>query len=485
MEGVFLLKPVPQVRKEQYYRYLVPFLFIILDYVAILLAEEIAFGLRGVLDLLQHGDYAIAASYVYFWIPFLFILFLGNSRAYNRMQPILSTIRDVFYSVNYGLITCIILLYFLQATFLASRLYIVLFGVLVLFNIYILRYGMRKIMKVYRLFPEPIIVVGAKKTAEMVLKYFDGDLGYRYELVGIIDDQPSLEMAKKSCLMVAPLDQAEEIIRKSRVQTVIIAAPELSKAKLQTIISKIQPHVRNLSFIPDLVGTPMGSVEVSILFSEKTMMLKIKNNLARRRNRIFKRTFDLVCTILGAAAISPILLILVILVGIDNKGHIIFSHRRVGKHGKLFPCYKFQTMVPNAQEKLKIYLEKNANARKEWEESFKLTNDPRVTKLGAFLRRTSLDELPQLWNVIKGDMSLVGPRPIVTDELEKYGDNIKEYYMVTPGITGMWQVSGRSDTTYEERVSMDTWYVRNWSIWIDLMYLFKTVKAVICGRGAY
>ena len=114
-----------------------------------------------------------------------------------------------------------------------------------------------------------------------------------------------------------------------------------------------------------------------------------------------------------------------------------------------------------------------------------MTNDPRVTKLGDFLRRTSLDELPQLWNVICGDMSLVGPRPIVKEEIPRYKKNIREYYMVLPGITGMWQVSGRSDTTYDERVAMDTWYVRNWSVWIDLMYLLKTFDAVLNRRGAY
>lgn len=142
-------------------------------------------------------------------------------------------------------------------------------------------------------------------------------------------------------------------------------------------------------------------------------------------------------------------------------------------------------MIPNAQEALEKYLKENPAARKEWEENFKLEHDPRVTKLGAFLRKTSLDELPQLWNVIRGDMSLVGPRPIVTKEIERYGDYFREYSMVLPGITGMWQVSGRSDVTYEERVAMDTWYVHNWSVWVDLMYLFKTVKAVFCGKGAY
>ena len=214
-------------------------------------------------------------------------------------------------------------------------------------------------------------------------------------------------------------------------------------------------------------------------------MLHIRNNLARKRNLWAKRIFDLTAVISGGLLILPALLLLAVVVGIDNRGRIIFAHRRVGKDGKLFPCYKFQSMMPDAEKRLEEYLAKNPEARKEWEESFKLTNDPRVTKLGGFLRRTSLDELPQLWNVLMGDMSLVGPRPIVEKEIEYYGDCIREYYMVPPGITGIWQVNGRSDTTYEERVAMDTWYVRNWSVWIDLVYLFKTVKAVLMGKGAY
>ncbi len=479
------MKLVPHVRQEQYHRYFLPVFFVLLDYIAILLAEEAAFGLREVLDLLEHGKYAIASSYVYIWIPLLFILFLGHSRTYKQMQPILETVREIFYSVVYGLITCILLLYFAQESLSASRLYVVLFGVLVLFNIYVLRYAARKLMKVYNLFPEPIILIGGQKTAEAVLRYFENDLGYRYDLIGIIDDCPENVSIQQPYLLLGTTAEAEKIIKDSGVQTIIITAPGMQKEKLQALISRIQPYVRNISFVPDLIGTPMGSVEVNLLFSEKILMLKIKNNLARRRNRIIKRIFDLLFTVIGGLMISPILLLLAILVGIDNKGRIIFAHRRVGKDGKLFSCYKFQSMVPDAQSRLEEYLKQNPEARKEWEDSFKLTNDPRVTKLGAFLRKTSLDELPQLWNVIKGDMSLVGPRPIVTKEIGKYKENIKEYYMVTPGITGMWQASGRSDTTYEERVAMDTWYVRNWSVWVDILYLFKTVNVVFCGKGAY
>ena len=142
-------------------------------------------------------------------------------------------------------------------------------------------------------------------------------------------------------------------------------------------------------------------------------------------------------------------------------------------------------MVDNSQEVLVEYLQNNKDAASEWNENFKLKYDPRITKIGAFLRRTSLDELPQLWNVLIGDMSLVGPRPIIDEEISKYGIYIEDFYIVRPGITGLWQVSGRSDTTYEERVMMDSWYVRNWSVWLDLIYLLRTIGILISKKGAY
>ena len=466
-------------------RYVFPLIFVALDYVAVIFAEKMAASVRSWFDPLNYGTYSMPELYSYIFIPLIFIMFLGSSKAYIAIQPILKTVKDVFYSILGAFITCILLLYFTQAIMFASRIYVISFGAFLLLSIYIFRYLTKKIMKKYNFFMEPVILIGAGKTAESILRFFEGDLGYRYDVLGLVDDHPKSTDLPKKYLLLGKLSEAERIVKNAGVQTVIIAAPGLSKDALQLLIARLQPLVRNISFVPDLIGTPMASVELDNLFSEKLIMLKIKNNLARRRNRILKRAFDLLLTICGGLAISPVLLVVTILVAIENKGNIIFAHKRVGKHGKLFPCYKFQSMVPDAQQKLVNYLATHSEARKEWEESFKLTNDPRVTKLGAFLRKTSLDELPQLWNVIRGDMSLVGPRPIVMKEIEKYGDFIKEYYMVLPGITGMWQASGRSDTTYEERVEMDTWYVRNWSVWIDFMYLFKTVKAVFAGRGAY
>ena len=177
--------------------------------------------------------------------------------------------------------------------------------------------------------------------------------------------------------------------------------------------------------------------------------------------------------------------VIALLIHLDNPGPIFFAHRRIGQGGREFPCYKFRTMIPDAENVLKDYLAAHPEAREEWERDFKLKYDPRITHIGAFLRKTSLDELPQVFNVIKGDMSLVGPRPIIAAEIPKYGEYFADFCLVPPGITGMWQVNGRSDTTYEERVQMDTWYVRNWSVWIDIIYLIKTVTVVLARKGAY
>ena len=460
-------------------------LFMLFDYIGVVIAEHISFVLRDAMDFWNNAHYMYANTYIYGGVPIIFLIFLSHSRTYRQMQPILDTMRDIFSSVFAGWIASIILIYFLRASDQASRLFIILFGFFVLLNVCMIRYAVLKFMKRRNIFREQVAIIGAGLTAERTLKFWADDLGYRCEIVGLIDDHPVSETLPKEFPILGGFSDAATILRRLQLKTVVIAAPGISRQQLQQLINDIQPYVKNISFIPDLIGTPMAGVDASILFSEKILMLNIRNNLSRRYNRIFKRAFDLILTVIGGLMISPVLLGIALMVAFDNRGRIIFAHERVGRGGKKFPCYKFQTMVPDAKERLEKYLAENEEARREWEETFKLTNDPRVTKLGSFLRRTSLDELPQLWNVIRGDMSLVGPRPIVEEEVVKYGENIREYYMVLPGITGMWQVSGRSDTTYPERVAMDAWYVRNWSVWIDIMYLFKTVKAVVTGKGAY
>ncbi|QDQ26613.1 exopolysaccharide biosynthesis protein [Chitinimonas arctica] len=197
-----------------------------------------------------------------------------------------------------------------------------------------------------------------------------------------------------------------------------------------------------------------------------------------------KRLIDIVVASVMLLALAPLMLLLIVLLRAQG-GPALFAHVRVGQQGRAFRCFKFRSMHPDAERRLADLLARDADAKREWERDFKLKRDPRVTVLGEFLRKSSLDELPQLWNVLRGEMSLVGPRPIVAEELARYGAFDADYIAVRPGITGLWQVSGRNDTTYDERVRLDSHYVRNWSLALDCRILFRTLHVVIARQGAY
>lgn len=203
------------------------------------------------------------------------------------------------------------------------------------------------------------------------------------------------------------------------------------------------------------------------------------------RYRVVKRGLDFVVVVCMAALLLPVLLVIAAAVWLSSPGPILFSHRRIRRHGEFFTMWKFRTMCINSGEVLEQYLAAHPEARTEWHRTHKLKNDPRVTRVGRFLRRTSLDELPQLWNVMNGSMSLVGPRPIVAAEVEKYGEHFEDYCAVKPGITGLWQVSGRSELTYPQRVLLDSKYSQEWSLRGDARILMQTWSSVVNRDGAY
>ena len=213
--------------------------------------------------------------------------------------------------------------------------------------------------------------------------------------------------------------------------------------------------------------------------------LVVRPRLFRPSYRIAKRLLDIGLSAGLLILLSPILLVLSLIVKLTSSGPVFYRQRRIGRRGNEIRPWKFRTMRPNADEILATVLASDPDLRAEWERDHKLKNDPRVTKVGGFLRATSLDELPQLWNILCGDMSAVGPRPIVEDEISKYGDAFSLYKRVTPGLTGMWQISGRNNTTYDERVALDRYYVNNWSIGLDLYILLRTAKTVVLREGAY
>lgn len=197
------------------------------------------------------------------------------------------------------------------------------------------------------------------------------------------------------------------------------------------------------------------------------------------------RFLDISLIVLAAPYIILAFLFIIVSILIDSGGPVFYRHRRIGRDGRKFDLYKFRTMVQNADQVLQTYLDRSPELRAEWEATQKLQNDPRVTRVGALLRKTSLDELPQLWNILIGEMSIVGPRPIVDAEVERYGNCFELYKQVRPGLTGLWQVSGRSDTSYEHRVELDEYYILHRSFRLDVEIILKTIVVVLKGKGAY
>lgn len=199
-----------------------------------------------------------------------------------------------------------------------------------------------------------------------------------------------------------------------------------------------------------------------------------------------KRAFDVLFSLAALIFLSPLFLVISAIIKATSKGDIFYRQQRIGRGGAPFTCYKFRTMYPNADQKLNDLLRKNASFKSEWEATYKLKNDPRITPIGKFLRRTSLDELPQFWNVLKGDLSIVGPRPVVEEEIEKHIKHKAAYILsVKPGITGLWQVSGRNNTSYRLRVRLDEKYVHKQSLRMDMGLILRTLPAMISSRGAY
>ena len=456
--------------------YLAPVIFMLGDY--------IAFAFTGQVTNLLY-DLSIHPCYLYLWLPLTFLLFLAQSRAYSTMQPIIYTVRSIFYGIGYALLACVTALYFFTS-WQAARSFFIVFWLFMLVTIYCERLLVSLFLKKCHHLYEDVIMIGAGKTAERALHFFKDDLGYRYNIVGFIDDHPISQKVSQKYKVLGKVEAAEQIVRENAIQTLIITAPGMERNRLQHLITTLQPHVRHLSYVPDLIGTPMAGVEAQSLFSEEILMLHMKNNLALRRNRIYKRIFDLILCIIGGLLISPILLLLAICIKLDSHGSVFYNADRIGRNGKTFKCYKFRSMYANSDEILREYLINNPPAAEEWKKYAKLRDyDPRVTKAGVWMRKYSLDELPQILNVIKGDMSLVGPRPYLPREKGDIGKELNTIIMSLPGITGYWQVSGRNDVSFQERVTMDTWYVRNWSVWLDIMYLAKTFTTVIFGKGAY
>jgi len=347
----------------------------------------------------------------------------------------------------------------------------------------LVRHFVKQGMAKVELWGKPVVVLGAGKTAKQLVINLRREWGLGFRPVAVFDFRLApVEGALEGVPYEGSLSDAMEVAQKQNIDTVIFAMPQIQRKHLAKLVDAAGRRFRNVIVMPNLGGITNSAI-VARDFAG-LCGVEIKHNLLNTWSRMAKRVLDLFGAVVGGLLIAPLLLAMGVLIKLDSAGPLFYAHMRLGTDGQYFYCWKFRTMHTDASQLLTELLQSNPDLRSEWEANHKLRDDPRITRVGRLLRKTSLDELPQLWNVLRGEMSLAGPRPIVDAEAPKYGEAYELYQRVKPGMTGLWQVSGRSGTSYEERVAIDTYYVRDWSIWLDLVILARTVKIVICRRGA-
>ena len=418
----------------------------------------------------------------FFLVWFGFLLYEG---AYSKKFTYWDELKLLWKTSFFSTLAIFTIVSLGQLSFSVSRIVILLMGFLAILIFPLLRVTAKKLLIRAGLLKSKVLIVGAGDMGKRTLHALRREPNLGYEVVGFIDeDKPQNAQCIEGVKVHGHFQQVDRFVRKCDIQDVVVASENIDKEQLVHLINKLQHKAKNVLYIPDFSGMAVIGTELRHFFHDQMLALKIKNNLAQPINYFIKKLFDyIVSVILFILLLIPILIISIV-IKLTSQGPAILQQQRIGKNSKLFMCYKFRTMYGDAEERLKNILITDPEARAEWQTYWKLQNDPRVTKIGSFLRMTSLDELPQIWNVLKGEMSLVGPRPYLPREWEALKEHSEIILIVQPGITGLWQVSGRSDSSYEQRLTLDSWYVRNWNLWLDIVILIRTVSVVVKKEGA-
>jgi exopolysaccharide biosynthesis polyprenyl glycosylphosphotransferase len=389
-----------------------------------------------------------------------------------------SFIDDVFSitkAVFIALMIAIGILFILKTSVVYSRILIMGYAISILFIASTIRaIKIAIILKFAKNngFIKRVLIIGAGKMGEQVAYFIKSHRTSGYDVVGFLDD------IKKGNGIVGSIRDLEAIINSKKINEIYITIPS-EKIIINKVLASIRKYDVDIKVIPEMYDFVSSSVKFQK--NDAFPYMQIVKTPLRGLNLFLKRAVDLSLSLLGIVLLSPLFIIIGFLIAKDSNGPILFKQRRIGKNGVPFDMYKFRSMVVNAEElKTKLVKENEANGP-----VFKMKEDPRVTKIGKFLRKYSIDELPQLFNVLKGEMSLIGPRPPLPEEVEKYDNYHWRRLDVTPGISGLWQVSGRSDLSFEEWVNLDIYYIENWSIGMDVKIMLRTIPVVLFGKGAY
>ena len=441
------------------------FLELPLDVVAIILGFYIAYYYRIQADYTYVWSINEYLKFVLYTIPAWILLFswMGLYSTKNSQVGLLG-FSHILSSVSVG-ITLVIVWIFLSKTEFFSRLIVIYAWVGITFFVYIFRAILKQL---YYYFLKKgkglknVLIVGKNENSVKLARIFQNNYRYGFRVEKIIDSNA--------------VSKIEEIIEKYQIDEVIITDEKLPEKDALRILDYCQIVGINFKMSPTLLKAKITALEFDII--ESIPLLDLKRTPLDGWGKIIKRLLDIIISFIMIVILSPIMLIVAIIIKITSpNGPVLFKQKRVGLR-KNFNFIKFRSMQPNAEKLHQEYIKKYGNM-------FKLKNDPRVTRFGSFLRKTSLDELPQFFTVLKGDMSIVGPRPPMPQEVELYSANEKKRLGVKPGITGLWQVSGRSNTSFDEWVRLDIFYIENWSLWLDISIMVKTLWAIVKKRGAY
>ena len=412
----------------------------------------------------------------YYW---LILIYLFSYYWHKLLTRRMVTTNEFTIILKANFVTLVGIFFIISAVHVSdsiSRMVIFIYFILNSFNS-IWSYLIKKYFFKLNIFRKPIFAICDEQGETNIKSWFSkgNPFGYDVELILNVNEYSSLEMHK----------EIDKIIKENKYDSAIIDFDSNNIFELSDLVDHIQRNIYKIIILPKISKMPLLNGELINSIHHKGMAFYVRNNLLSPVDKYMKNIFDYLTALSLILIFSPLLILLYSIVYFSTNGHPLFKHRRIGLNGKKFNVYKFRTMYIDADKKLEELLEENEESRIEWENDFKLKDDPRITKIGTFLRKTSLDELPQLINVLQGKMSLIGPRPIIDQEIIKYGEYFDYFTAIKPGITGLWQVSGRNDIDYDERVQLDVWYVRNWSINLDIQILLKTVLVVIGRKGSY
>jgi Undecaprenyl-phosphate galactose phosphotransferase WbaP len=470
-------------------RLLQVFCLIIIDLFAFYTCLFIAWILRAkiVTTLIPHLPVFSYAHFMSFWwIPAIFIFFIFYEGLYEKNFPFWDETRYLLKSISLAIITVMAIVTLGKMGDRVSRLVLLGMWFSSMFVFPVFRLWGKKLLYKIGIWRERVLILGAGNAGRLVMEGLQREKHMGFDVIGFLDDD---EQKKGTFIygkkVFGSVKHFPRFVKELGIRTIIIAMPSLPPEKLSTLTASIQNHTPNTMIIPDLKGIALLNTDLFHLFREEIFLMNIKNNLKSVTNRFIKMLFDITFSIISMPFLFPVVGIIGIIIRLETHGPAIYAHDRIGKNGRTFRCYKFRTMYSDAEEKLKEILDKNEEIRTEWQNNWKLRDDPRITRVGRFLRKTSLDELPQIFNVIKGEMSLVGPRPYLPREKAIIEENLQVVCSAKPGITGLWQVSGRSNTGHKYRVKLDSWYVINWSLWLDIAIIFKTIRVVLKTEGAY